>query len=145
MNAPVNVPVNAPGSAVALRPLAAAQQPDQQAAHSSAVRKGFISITGQLVRAAEVRLTTGAAPHTLLQVEVTTGHGLTLWGQQDMGDSPAAYMAAHSKAQLLQAGDWVTVVCASLYPRTDHGTASLVCQRVSHVLPERTAARQVAA
>lgn len=107
-------------------------------------RQGFVSITARLVRAAEVRLTVGAAPRTLLQMELTTGSGLPISAQHDMGDTPAAYMAAHSKAQLLQAGDWVTVVCASLYPRMDHGTAGLVCMRVSHALPQRTA-RQVAA
>jgi hypothetical protein len=109
-------------------------------------RQAFISITGQLLRDAEVRVTAGSEPHTLISVEITTGRGMTLWGQQDLGAGQTAHMAAHSKAKLLRQGDWLTLVCAGLIPGRSirEATDVLTCSGVTHVMPARTV-REVAA
>ena len=98
----------------------------------------WISITGVVALAAEVRLTRGTEPHVLLLLEVSTGSGLPVWVQHDMGSGTAAQAAAVRKAELLRRGDRVTVVCAGLRVRSAPDYAGLVGMHVSAVLPART-------
>lgn len=98
---------------------------------------GQVRITGLLLADAQVRATSGKPPHALLMAEVSTGAGMPFSVQQDLGDSFAAHLAAHSKARQLRQGATVTVTCAGAYPRTDHGEARMVCLRVLDVVPHQ--------
>lgn len=112
------------------------------ARHLPAVEPGAIRITGTLLDHAEVRATSGAEPHALCLLNITTGAGLPVRAQHDMGAGFAMHLAAHSKAQLLRAGDAVTITCDGLLAAP--GTGALTCLRVRDVIPHRTA-REVAA
>lgn len=98
---------------------------------------GHLRITGQLVRDAECRATSGAQPDALLLMEISTGVGATFSAQQDLGTGFSAHLAAHTKARFLRRGATVTVTCAGAQPRADQAGAHMVCLRVQDATPHQ--------
>lgn len=115
--------------------------PVQTPAHPAAA----IKINGTLQRDAEVRHTPGSNSHALLVAELHTGRGLPYQVLQDLGTSPAAHLAAESKARLLRRGALCTVWAKGAMPQTDHDRAVLrlveVTDLIPHDIPTDSAAR----
>jgi hypothetical protein len=114
-------------------------QPVQPPAHSAAAHfaTGTLRVTGILLNHAEVRHSAGNESHALLVAHISTGAGMPHEATQDLGTSPAAHIAAESKARLLRRGTAVTAVCRGALPRTDHGNAVLRLVDVSELIPHR--------
>jgi hypothetical protein len=94
---------------------------------------GPLRVTGELVRAAESRCTTGPNPRAMVAVELATPAGLPYVAVLDMGSGFAAHLAAASKARALPRGARCTVSCQGLRVRADHGSAALVCLSVDSI------------
>lgn len=112
-------------------------QPAPTAAASG--EPGQIRIAGRMSEAARVHATSGSEPHALLSVCVSTGAGPCFHATHDMGAGFDAHLAAHNKARALQKGDEVTIVCGGIAGLQPISRPTLICSRVSEVVPHRAA------
>lgn len=84
-----------------------------------------VRITGMLARPAELRLTQGAAPHMLLNLEIETAGGLPYRVRHDLGDDATQHLLAEAHMPMLRRGALVTVTCDSVSLVQHHGQPAL--------------------
>ncbi|MCE2658324.1 MAG: hypothetical protein LW854_08750 [Rubrivivax sp.] len=106
-----------------------------QRAHAAAAPLA-IRISGRLLCDAVVRYTVGAEPRALLVAELDGAHGLPIVAQQDLGTSPTAHMAAHSKCASLRQHARVTAFGESISLWVRNGAPALRLNFCSDLIPE---------
>jgi len=84
-----------------------------------------IRVAGLLAEDAQLGLTTGQPPRMLLQLHLQPDRGLPYVARVDLGEDAADHMAAEALLPQLRRGAAVSVACAALELRTDHGHAAL--------------------
>lgn len=118
-------------SAALLRPPAARQ--------ANLQRVDLVRVTGELEHDAEIRFTTGAEPHALLQLVIAPRRGLRYHVLQDLGTDPADHMHARGRLVGLRRGALVSATGEWLKPQRDHGHDVLVLVGCASVITHATA------
>lgn len=91
-----------------------------------------MSITGQVVRAANAHASPGRHPRALLSVVVSTG-SMRFAAVMDCGTSFQAHLLAHNMAHSLQLGEWATIDCTGVTVQRESSDTALVCTGVRSI------------